>query len=123
MALLVGQMAQRYPSQDLSDSLEGYLADFEQLAVMHTLPAVQEALAALRIRPGQSFFPRPDEVATEIEKQRDRQALEHAAEIQQQRRANEITAFWEWAPWWMEQTGNDEAELLRRFPSMKGTRA
>jgi hypothetical protein len=26
-------------------------------------------MAALRIRPGQSFFPRPDEVASEIERQ------------------------------------------------------
>jgi hypothetical protein len=33
---------------------------------------VEKALAALRIKPGQAFFPRPDEVAEEMEAQRER---------------------------------------------------
>ena len=76
LGLLVVQMVKRYPSQDLADSIEGYLFDFQQLALKYSLPQVEEALGVLRIKPGQSFFPRPDEVATEIERQRDSKALD-----------------------------------------------
>ena len=72
LAVLVDQMQTRYPSQDMEQSIEGYLADFEQLALKYSLRKVQTALAALRIKPGQAFFPRPDEVASEIEDQRER---------------------------------------------------
>lgn len=80
LAVLVTQMADRYPSQDLEQSIEGYLADFEQLAMLYGLRKVYEALAALRIRPGQKFFPRPDEVAEEIEHQRERKLVPGLAE-------------------------------------------
>ena len=43
-------------------------------------------------------------------------------EIQSRRRKEEIAEFWRKAPEWMEMTGNDEAELLKRFPSFKGTK-
>jgi len=33
-----------------------------------------------------------------------------------------ITAFWQWADEWMKVTGNDEAELLDRFPTYRGTK-
>jgi hypothetical protein len=52
----------------------------------------------LRISPKQKFFPLPNEVAAEIDE------------------------FWRWAPEWMAITGCDEAELLSRFPSFKGTK-
>jgi hypothetical protein len=115
-------MHQRYPSQDLTDSLEGYLWDFEQLALKYSLPKVTAALAALRIRPGQSFFPRPDEVAGEIERQDDERG--RAAELAkaERKRASDIEEFWKWAPEWMQVTGYDEAELLSRFPSYRGTK-
>jgi hypothetical protein len=71
---LVGEvelLITRYPSQDQEQSIEVYLADFERLALKYSLRKVQNALAALRIRAGQKFFPRPDEVAQEIEDQRE----------------------------------------------------
>jgi hypothetical protein len=34
----------------------------------------------------------------------------------------DIWEFWQTAAEWMQETGNDEAELLRRFPSYRGTR-
>lgn len=115
-------MADRYPSQDLSDSLDGYLWDFEQLAIKHTLPVVQDALAALRVRAGQSFFPRPDEVAEEIEHQMESVVRERENERKLQERQNEIERFWQIAPFWIEKTGESEEELLKRFPSMRGTK-
>ncbi|HEV2133774.1 MAG TPA: hypothetical protein VGR47_05880 [Terracidiphilus sp.] len=122
LGLLLAQMAQRYPAQDLSDSLESYLWDFEQLALKYSLPTVREALAALRIRPGRSFFPRPDEVAEEIEEQRAAATVRKDAERRAERRKKEIEEFWLWAPEWMEMTGKSEEELLKRFPSYKGTK-
>jgi hypothetical protein len=61
-------------------------------------------------------------VAGEIERQRlERQRTAEMAR-QKQVRTAEIEAFWKWAPEWMEITGNDEAELLKRFPSYRGTK-
>ena len=122
LALIVDQMRQRYPSQDLTDSLEGYLWDFEQLALRYSLPKVTAALAELRLTPGQSFFPRPDEVAGEIERQQEARNRSADASRQQQMRATAVAEFWAWAPGWMEMTGNDEEELLNRFPSYRGTK-
>ncbi len=122
LGVLLAQTADRYPAQDLRDSMEGYLWDFEQLALKYSLPKVQAALAALRIRPGQKFFPRPDEVAEEIEAQVDVERRQNEVNRQAQRRRQEIVEFWHWAPEWMEMTGNSEEELLARFPSFKGTK-
>ena len=122
LGVLLAQMADRYPAQDLRDSMEGYLWDFEQLALKYSLPMVRAALAALRIRPGQRFFPRPDEVAEEIEAQVDAQRRHGEVQRQARRRQQEIEEFWRWAPEWMEMTGNSEEELLRRFPSFVGTK-
>lgn len=122
LGVLLAQMADRYPAQDLRDSMEGYLWDFEQLALKYSLPKIQTALAALRIQPGQRFFPRPDEVAAEIEAQVDVERRQKGVQRRAQRRQREIEEFWCWAPEWMEITGNSEEELLRRFPSFKGTK-
>lgn len=96
LAVLIGQMAQRYPSQDLSDSMEGYLADFETLSLKYSLPKVQSALAELRVRPGQAFFPRPDEVASELERQADARAAVTARTRTQQLLEELDVAFWQW---------------------------
>jgi hypothetical protein len=64
-------LTRRYPSQDIAESIETYLADLEQLALRYSVTRVQSALAELRITPGQKFFPRPDEVAEMIERQRE----------------------------------------------------
>jgi hypothetical protein len=37
-------------------------------------------------------------------------------------RAREVQEFWRIAPDWMERTGNSEEELLKRFPSFRGTK-
>lgn len=119
---LLEQMADRYPTQDLSDAMEGYLWDFERLALRYSMAEVREALAEWRITPGAAFFPRPDEIAGMIE--RGREVSKRAIEERDQaaRRKREISEFWQWAPQWMEDTGNDEAELLRRFPGYRGTK-
>jgi hypothetical protein len=61
-------------------------------------------------------------VATELERQRDARAVSLEREAQASRRRGQIAEFWAWAPGWMEITGNDEEELLKRFPSYRGTK-
>jgi hypothetical protein len=115
-------MADRYPSQDLSDSLEGYLWDYQELALKYSLVEVRLALAEWRITPDASFFPRPDEIAKLIEIRRESQRASREAIRQSERRKAEIAEFWAWATQWMADTGNDEEELMRRFPAMRGTK-
>jgi hypothetical protein len=70
LGVLLNQTAKRYPHQDVTDSMEEYLIDLERLAVRYSLQSVEDAIAALRIDPEQEFFPRPDEVAAEMRRQR-----------------------------------------------------
>lgn len=121
LAVLVQQTIERYPSQDLADSMSGYLHDLENLCLKYSLRSVKDALWELRTKPGQTFFPRPDEVAGEIEDQIERGRVARDAALRAAKRVREIAEFWQWAPQWMEDTGNDEEELLRRFPSYRGT--
>lgn len=124
ISLLITQMAERYPSQDLEDSLEGYLMDFEQLATRHSLPAVKSALLELRIRPGQRFFPRPDEVAEEIERGREQQAAQIQRKNQLATDAERQRYFWEEVlPLQMETFGETEEQVLARYPSIKPRKA
>jgi hypothetical protein len=122
LSYLLDQMACGYPNQDVSESAEMYRWGFEQLALRYSLLQVTEALASLRIKPRKSFFPTPEETAEEIESLIN--ARRHAIRMKRQaeRRETEITEFWEWAPTWIERTGNSEEELLKRFPSFKGTK-
>jgi len=69
---MMEQLIRRYPSQDQEASIKPYFRDFELLAEKHSVQKVEKAINALRIKPGQSFFPRPDEVAEEIERQTER---------------------------------------------------
>jgi hypothetical protein len=81
LGVLMEQMMRRWPAQNLEDSIDAFMTDMEQLAIRCGLRRVQEAVAALRIAPEQKFFPRPDEVAKEIEVQRSKL---HAAASQRQ---------------------------------------
>src|SRR6266704_5422366 len=72
LTMLVAETAKRYPSQDLTDSVGEIMQDLEQLALKYSPLKVRTAVEALRIKAGQAFFPRPDEVAEEIEYQRER---------------------------------------------------
>jgi hypothetical protein len=76
----------------------------------------------LRISPQQKFFPRPDEVAAEIESQLEQVRAARAAELCRNERRRQIEEFWQWAPEWIEMTGYSEEELLKRFPSFRGTK-
>lgn len=67
LAELMEQMAGRYPHQDMEAAAKNYLFDYGRLMEKHGLPAVKTALLNLRIKPGQKFFPTPDEAATELE--------------------------------------------------------
>jgi hypothetical protein len=128
LALLTAQMVQRYPSQDTEVSVEGYLVDFEQLALKHSLTAVKNALGQLRIKPGQQFFPRPDEVATEIEA-----AQEVARHLSSRQRTQALLRqcdadFWEWVDCRLQDpdiAGMTEQEFLNtiRRPGYTGMKA
>lgn len=124
LALLVAQMAERYPSQDLEQAVEGYTMDFEQLALKYSLPQVQSALQALRIHPEQKFFPRPDEVAEEILIQREHQQNVRAKERARRHDAERVEYFWaEVLPCAMETLGETEEQVLARYPSIKPRKA
>lgn len=111
-----------YPSQELApETIDGYLLELERLAVTHGLQRLEQAFIELRGRPGQKFLPHPTEVAEEIERQSESTRHERQMKAQATRRQREIEEFWKWAPEWMEMTGNDETELLRRYPSFKGS--
>ena len=122
LSFLLDQMACGYPNQDLTESAEMYRWGFKQLALKYSLQQVTDALGVLRIKPRKAFFPTPEETAEEIEGKMDASRHARQMERQVQRRRTDIAEFWAWAPGWMEMTGNDEAELLKRFPSYKGTK-
>jgi hypothetical protein len=61
-------------------------------------------------------------VAAEIEAGREARRVATERNSQARRRMAEIEAFWQWAPVWMKDTGNSEEELLKRWPSMRGTK-
>ena len=67
----------RWPNQDQQETIEEYLGDYERLTLRYSLRAVQEAMAELRVDPRQEFFPKPNEVAAEIERQRLRRVPSH----------------------------------------------
>lgn len=85
LSLIVEQTFQRYPGQDVEESLAGYLWDFERLAKRYSTQEVIAALAELRITPGQIFFPRPNEVAGEIEHQRNLRYAEQGRKLESMR--------------------------------------
>lgn len=86
---VMDEMTRRYPSQDQEASIEAYFRDFEQLAAKHSVEKVEKAICALRIKPGQSFFPRPDEVSEEIERQ-----IERGVANDLRREGDEFTKRW-----------------------------
>lgn len=43
-------------------------------------------------------------------------------DAQKAEKAEEIRMFWEMVPIWVDRTGRTEAEILERWPSMKGTK-
>jgi len=53
------------------------MADFEQLTVKHGLAKVESAFMRLRIDPEQVFFPKPNEIAKEIEREALRNVPSH----------------------------------------------
>lgn len=58
--------ARRWPVEENGESIEEYMADWEQLAIKHGIGKVEEAIQELRVDPDQRFFPRPDEVAAKM---------------------------------------------------------
>lgn len=86
---VMDELTRRYPSQDQESSIEAYFRDFEELAAKHSVRKVERAIKALRIKPGQSFFPRPDEVAEEIERQ-----IERGVANDQRREGDRFSESW-----------------------------
>ena len=77
LGILLERTARRYPNQDLQQTMGEYLHDYERLALRYSLPKIEDAVAKLRIDPEQQFFPTPDEVAHEIEKERLKKVPSH----------------------------------------------
>jgi hypothetical protein len=119
---LVESLTRRYPSQDQEGSIEEYFLDYERLALKCSLPRLTSALLELRTKAGRAFFPRPDEVAEQIEANMDMERVERDRERQARQRTQEIAEFWERAPEWMQMAGCSEEEMLERFPSYRGTK-
>ena len=122
LTAILEKTQRRWPTQDNAESIEEYLTDLEQLSLKYSLRRVAAALEALRVKPGQSFFPRPDEIAGEIEEQMDAERYEQERKAAAKRRQREIQEFWERAAEHMELAGIDEEELMRRFPGYRGTK-
>jgi hypothetical protein len=76
--------------------MEGYLWDFEQLALRYSLNEVRAALAEYRITPGARFFPRPDEIASAIVERRDTHVLERQWASEAAERIRENRERWDW---------------------------
>lgn len=74
---LLNQTAKRYLNQDLRDALPEYMKDLEQLSLKYSLQTVEDAIAKLRIDPEQDFFPTPNDVADQIERDRLRKVPSH----------------------------------------------
>ena len=89
LSLVVDQMQLRYPAQDTAEPIEGMLWDLERLALRYSTRKVIDALAELRIKPGQKFFPRPDEVAEEIVRQREAHRHDRERRESEERRRRE----------------------------------
>jgi hypothetical protein len=68
LALMEG-LVRRYPTQDQAETIEEYYLDYEALTLRHGICKVEKAVTALRIDPEQEFFPKPNEVAHEIDQQ------------------------------------------------------
>lgn len=77
LGIMLNQTAKRYPHQDVSESIEEFMKDLEQLALRYSLQSVEDAVAALRVDPVQEFFPRPDEVAAEMRRRRLKKVPSH----------------------------------------------
>jgi hypothetical protein len=130
LSLLLAEMdalTRRYPAQDQEESIEVYQQDFEALALKYSLGRVVAAMRELRIRPGQKFFPRPDEVSEEIERmlevERDARSEQLRLEREARGRQDDIDTFWnEIVPDRMQRFGETETQILARYPSMRGTR-
>lgn len=120
---LCRQMQAHYPHQEFADeTVRGYLFDLERLAVIHGIDVLQVALLNLRIEAGRKFFPHPSEIAEEIDAVQEARSAQRRKQREREQRSREIAEFWKWAGEWMHDTGNDEAELLNRYPSYRGTK-
>jgi hypothetical protein len=93
-----------------------HLAEFEPEDVKE----VARSIARRKRAEGETAFPSLGDLIEPLAALRNK----HRAEVRAHReRQEEIDQFWAWAAEWMKETGNDEAELLRRFPTYTGTKA
>lgn len=128
LSAMCRQMAAYYPHQEMaSETVQGYLHEFEGLAVRYGAEGLESACRVLRSKAGQKFFPHPSEVAEQIEQQVEANKEVLARKMQDLRaqgeREEDIETFWnEVLPDRMERYGWTEEEALRRFPSFKGTK-
>jgi hypothetical protein len=92
-----------------------HLCDFDPNDVRE----VVRTLAMRKRAEGETSFPALGDLVEPLLRLRRRRREEHNRATQRQ---SEVDEFWRWAAEWMEATGNDKAELLRRFPGYKGTK-
>lgn len=90
LGIILAKLARRFPSQENEGTIEEYLEDYEALALKYSIQKVEAALAVLRIEPGRRYFPTPNEVAEEIERQQEsRAAKDVQAEAAARKQADE----------------------------------
>ncbi len=71
------RMAAHYPHQELGEmTADVYREAFRELAQRHGVATLEQAFAALRLKPGQKFFPHPTEVAEELEAMKEAKSQE-----------------------------------------------
>ena len=105
LALMNG-MLRRWPAQDQEAAVEEYFKDFERLSLKYSLQKVRSAIQSLRVRAGQRFFPRPDEVADEIELR--------AEQRQQDLRQREIGSYSRQVDEWIAKYNSPEEVAWRK---------
>jgi len=125
LAVMLGRLMKRFAHQDMTAAMPEYVADFEKLAVKYSLPKLEAAVEALRIDPEQAFFPKPDEVAKELERMADAEASERRRREGEAQRAEMERNFWEHVEWRMEREGLTEQQVLDtiRTPGYAGRKA
>lgn len=98
LAVLCRQMQAYYPHQEFADdTIQGYMFDFERLAVIHGIGRLRAAFLNIRIMPGRKFFPHPVDVAEEIEAidARERRKAQIESGNRYLRELAEAKALWE----------------------------
>lgn len=103
-------------SEETLKLYSAHLAEYEPGDVIEVI----RAMARRKRAEGETAFPALGDLIDPLDRLRDRRRAEQGKARQW---AAQIADFWIWAEEWMRDTGNDETELLKRFPAYRNTKA